>query len=415
MKKILLTVVLLLCFSAITTYAEGPFKDVQFQTACEEAKKAEKVIIIDFFTTWCGPCKKMDTTTWKDETVQSFLKEKAIALKIDAEKEVDLATRYKINAYPTILILKADGTEIDRIIGYRPATDFLSETKDALAGKTALVRAKEKITPDKENDPEIRFEYADVLVQVGKYKEALDEYLWCYDHGLEYDQAFSGVRLSFLLSAIVDLGGRYPEAIQALKQRRDLAEQQLLSDQGKVEQVYDFAALNRELKDKPRSLKAYDKLKQAKASKLESAILNYVIEDLLLAHRYSDILDTVSDCNKMVEQQIKNYQTLENFYKDKKEISNSDHGLPVIKKLTINKSANFYEALLGVKQFENADKIETQIISFSSSKEVFTELINRANRVENKEKVKSLLGQAAKVLPESDYLLVQKAVEENKK
>ncbi len=406
MKKILVTIALLISLSAIRVYAEEPFRDVKFQAACEQAKKEEKIIIIDFFTTWCGPCKQMDKTTWKDETVQSFLKEKIVALKIDAEKEIELAKKYSINAYPTILLIKANGTEIDRIIGYHSAKEFLSEVQDSLAGKTALVRAKEQLI-GKENDPSARFDYADTLAQVGKNKEALDEYLWCYDHGLEYNKDFVGVRLSFLLSAIMTLGQDYPPAIEALKQRRELAEEQLFNGKGNAEQVDDVASINRVLKDKARNIKAYDKFREAKATELEKKILRHVIEDLLVAHRYNDILETVSDCNKLVEQKIKNYKSLEDFYQKNKDSEAGKHSLPIIKRLTITEAGNFYEALLGAKQQENADKIEAQIISFSSTKETFIELIKRANRLGDKEKVRSLLEKAAKSLPENEYKLVK--------
>ena len=68
-----------------------------------------KVILIDFVTTWCAPCKKMDKTTWKDKKVRAWLGEKTVALKIDAEKEKKLAKDYRVEMYPTIVLLKADG------------------------------------------------------------------------------------------------------------------------------------------------------------------------------------------------------------------------------------------------------------------------------------------------------------------
>ena len=71
--------------------ADGPFRDLGFEAALAEAKKAERVVFVDFYTTRCGPCKMLDRSTWKDEGVIKFLNEKTVALKIDAEKEVELA------------------------------------------------------------------------------------------------------------------------------------------------------------------------------------------------------------------------------------------------------------------------------------------------------------------------------------
>src|SRR6187397_2698165 len=133
----MLTAFLLLAIAGLAP-AEGPFQDLTLDQALAAAKRDQKVVMIDWFTTWCGPCKKLDATTWKDAEVLAWLGAKAVALKIDAEKEVELAKKHRIGAYPTMLFLKADGSEIDRIVGYKTSKDFLSEAQDALAGKNAV-------------------------------------------------------------------------------------------------------------------------------------------------------------------------------------------------------------------------------------------------------------------------------------
>src|SRR5580765_4969291 len=87
---------------------EGPFQELGFDQALAAAKKDGKVVMIDFFTTWCGPCKRLDKVTWADADVQKWLGEKTVALKIDAEKEAKLADRFDVHAYPTIVFVKAD-------------------------------------------------------------------------------------------------------------------------------------------------------------------------------------------------------------------------------------------------------------------------------------------------------------------
>lgn len=96
---------------------DGPFHELPFDEALSWAEKAERPVIVDFFTTWCGPCKVLDRTTWKDPDVVRWLTEHTIALKLDAERETELAERYGIRAYPTVLVLDADGTERRRLLG----------------------------------------------------------------------------------------------------------------------------------------------------------------------------------------------------------------------------------------------------------------------------------------------------------
>jgi len=111
--------------------------DVKFDAALKRAAEQKKVVVIDFFTTWCGPCKLLDRTTWKDEKVIALLKEKAVPVKFDAEKEVALAERFKIEGYPTIIVLKPDGSVLAKFLGYREAKEFISEFNNALAGKSS--------------------------------------------------------------------------------------------------------------------------------------------------------------------------------------------------------------------------------------------------------------------------------------
>ena len=123
--------------------AEEPFGAGSFQSACSLAGKTKRIVLVDFYTTWCGPCKKLDETTWKDSAVRAWLTRTAVSRKIDAEKQTALAAKYKISAYPTILLLKPDGTEIDRLVGFREPKTFLTEVKQALAGQDSIARAKD--------------------------------------------------------------------------------------------------------------------------------------------------------------------------------------------------------------------------------------------------------------------------------
>ncbi len=194
-----------------------------FGAACVRAAEQKKIVVVDFFTTWCGPCKKLDEITWPDESVKQWIAENAIFVKVDAEKDVALASRFEVQGYPTILLAKSDGQVIDRIVGYKSPSEFLDAAKQALAGKDSLVRANAKVDAAPQ-DPMVRMERARALAEKGEKQQALDDYLWCYDHGCENSPAFVGVRVSFLVADIAALGRSYPPAMDALRTRRDAAE-----------------------------------------------------------------------------------------------------------------------------------------------------------------------------------------------
>ena len=227
---------------------EGPFRDLTLDRARQAATDGKRqFVLVDFYTVWCGPCKKLDETTWKDKEVRDWLAKEGVCLKVDAEKDEPLAAKYRINVYPTVLLLRPDGAEIDRLVGYRDAKTFLADAREALAGNNSLARARKKLEGANANDPSLRMKYGDALAQMGRADNALSEYLWCFDHGLEHGPGFTGVRLSFLLSRIVQLGQKHPAALDELRKRRDAAGKEIEARHADFKTAMDLAALNSNL------------------------------------------------------------------------------------------------------------------------------------------------------------------------
>ena len=79
-----------------------------------------KTEIIDFWATWCGPCKLMNPILDEVEKEYSDL----TITRIDIDIDKDMVEQYNIQSVPTYIILK-DGKEVDRIIGAKPKFAFL--------------------------------------------------------------------------------------------------------------------------------------------------------------------------------------------------------------------------------------------------------------------------------------------------
>ena len=96
-----------------------------YDQALQQAKTDNKLVVIDFFATWCGPCKEMERTTFTDERVRRRMKD-FVPLKIDVDRQVKIAARYGIEAYPTTAVVKADGKPVTGSVGLLEADNYLA-------------------------------------------------------------------------------------------------------------------------------------------------------------------------------------------------------------------------------------------------------------------------------------------------
>jgi thiol:disulfide interchange protein DsbD len=90
--------------------AKGEWIEQDFEQAIRKARAEDKLVLVDTYAEWCAQCHELDEKTWPDPAIQAWIKEHAIAVRIDTYKvRPDLATRLKIGSYPTILLLDPKG------------------------------------------------------------------------------------------------------------------------------------------------------------------------------------------------------------------------------------------------------------------------------------------------------------------
>ncbi|MCK4577961.1 MAG: thioredoxin fold domain-containing protein [Candidatus Marinimicrobia bacterium] len=113
----------------------------------------DKMIMLDFYTDRCMWCKRLDAVTFIDPGVIAYANEKLVSLRVDAEKgeDVDLANKYNVRNYPSVVFTRPDGTEIDRIIGYLPPEDFMAEVKRIDSGEKTLENMFQQVADNPHN------------------------------------------------------------------------------------------------------------------------------------------------------------------------------------------------------------------------------------------------------------------------
>ena len=105
MKKIVLAV--FMAAMALSLSAQINFREGGFAEALEAAKSENKLVFMDCYTSWCGPCKLMASKEFVQEKAGEYFNPRFVSVKIDMEKGegVELRKRYDVNAYPTLLVL----------------------------------------------------------------------------------------------------------------------------------------------------------------------------------------------------------------------------------------------------------------------------------------------------------------------
>ncbi len=117
-----------------------------YKQALRKAAEVGKPLMIDFYTDWCPQCKVMDKVVTKiPDTMNKF-----VYLRVNAERDVPLARQFKVKGYPTVVLLKPDGTEFHRWAGaYRTPEDMTQVLESALkkAGSIQSAQAPTQAKP----------------------------------------------------------------------------------------------------------------------------------------------------------------------------------------------------------------------------------------------------------------------------
>lgn len=164
--------------NAITADSITFYKNETWANILSIATTQQKMIFVDVYTSWCGPCKAMDKKTFKEADVATYFNQNFINVKLDAEKGegVELSKKYAVNSYPTYLFLDNQGNLLATFGGFMKGDKFLSKTKEIQQSIQNLATLEQTYNAGK-REPAFLAMYAKALQMAGKpFVAVFDEY-----------------------------------------------------------------------------------------------------------------------------------------------------------------------------------------------------------------------------------------------
>ncbi|MBV8328816.1 thioredoxin fold domain-containing protein [Chryseobacterium sp.] len=154
MKKII-SGISIFCTVIISAQESIQFQDQSLKDIIAQAKKEKKLVFIDAYASWCGPCKLMEKNVFTQKNVGDYFNTNFVNARFDMEKGEgrDIASKYGVRSYPTYLFLNGDGDLVSQNTGYMDAGMFVTMAQDINAPGNKKGSLKERFA-NGEKDPE---------------------------------------------------------------------------------------------------------------------------------------------------------------------------------------------------------------------------------------------------------------------
>jgi len=161
---------------ALSAPAKTAPKASSYADQAAKAKADGKLLLLDFFTDWCYWCGQLDKQVYPETRVAELIDKYFVMAKVNAEEDTAAATKYNIGAYPTVVILDSDGTELKRINGFEEPKLFAADLQEAVELQKLRAEAqglkRELAAGNAENAGDKEARLGSILLRLGDTKGA---------------------------------------------------------------------------------------------------------------------------------------------------------------------------------------------------------------------------------------------------
>lgn len=333
------------------------FADMTLAEAKAQAKKEGKMLLVDFTATWCPPCGEMDKTTWEDPKVVKWIKDNAIAIQIDVDKEKTIASDLKIVAMPSLVVFKGKEDEVDRTLGFQDGEELISWLTGINSGVTSLDKIQQQLETVKgkggEKELDARYELARAQFQARRYADCQENFVWLWQNMAKISPALKLVRLTMLPEEISELVAKYPAAKVRFGKLRDEVE---------LTNLDDWITLNHALGDDSLSFAWFEKAKADPAQSAKLKGVAFKLEPIFLkAGRWADAAVFIKD---PIAQLRSRYEMSQDVVKHTEDVN----PFPV-------EAGRMYACLLAAGRVDEAEKVAAESVKLEDTPDVKEALV----------------------------------------
>lgn len=105
---------------------------MKYDEGMKKAQDKDLPVYVEFYATWCPPCKMMAQTTFQDKEVVGLLNNGFVSIKVDIDQEKELALRYGARSIPHHIVMNSKGDVLKVLRGAMPADMFLANLREAI-------------------------------------------------------------------------------------------------------------------------------------------------------------------------------------------------------------------------------------------------------------------------------------------
>ena len=129
MKRI--AILLLLALQTTVVFSQVNFRDISYEEAIAQANAEDKILFVDIYAVWCGPCRQLNENVFPDPVLGKYFNKHFVSIKVDGETEFgrQLMSQVGSNAFPTLLFISPDRNLLKMIRGYHSAENLLAHAK----------------------------------------------------------------------------------------------------------------------------------------------------------------------------------------------------------------------------------------------------------------------------------------------